>query len=200
MNQRLLLTRALLIPVVMLAIFSHHVYPEDSAWDRLLAVSGLLFLLMAMGGRIWASAYIAGKKDLTLVTEGPYRLTRNPLYFFSLLGFVGAGLAFGSLALAGLFSLVFLLSHLPAIRGEEVKLRNLFGEDYEEYARSVPPIFPTVRSFRERVRTTDKLVIDAPRFASALRDCLAIPMVFVIADLLDWAKLAEVVPVVITLP
>lgn len=200
MNRRLLLTRALLVPVVMLAVFSHHVYPEDSVWDRLLAASGLTLLLMAMGGRIWASAYIAGRKNLTLVTEGPYRLVRNPLYLFSLVGFMGAGLAFESLALAGLFSLVFLLSHLPAIRSEEQKLRELFGEDYEEYARSVPPILPAVRAFRERVRSTDELIVDVPRFGAALRDCLAIPMVFVIADLLEWAKISEVLPVVVFLP
>ncbi len=200
MVQRLRVTRFLLVPVVVLAVVSHHVHPEGSVWDRLLASAGLVLLIAAMGGRIWASAYIAGRKDQTLVTDGPYRMVRNPLYSFSLIGFIGAGFAFESLVLAGLFGLVFLVSHLPAIRREEQKLRGRFGKEYEDYERRVPSLIPSIRSCMERVEGRKRLVLDLPRFSSALRDGLAIPMVFVVADLLEWAKLNEVVPVLIHLP
>ncbi len=43
-----------------------------------------------------ASAYIAGLKSKRVISYGPYSIMRNPLYFFSSLGFIGAGLTFGS--------------------------------------------------------------------------------------------------------
>jgi protein-S-isoprenylcysteine O-methyltransferase Ste14 len=199
-NPRLRAVRLLLIPIALLALFSHHIYPEASVWDSLLGLSGLVLLLAAMGGRIWASAYIAGRKNDTLVTGGPYRLVRNPLYLFSLLGFIGAGLAFESLALACLFTVAFLISHMPAIRAEEQTLRSIFGEAYEAYERSVPRIIPSVRSFSRRPAATDRLIVNMPHFNAALRDCLAIPLVFVVADLLELAKLNEMVPIFFLLP
>jgi protein-S-isoprenylcysteine O-methyltransferase Ste14 len=200
LNLRLRAVRLLLIPIAFLAVFSHHVYPEASVWDSLLGLSGLILLLAAMGGRIWASAYIAGRKNQTLVTGGPYAFVRNPLYLFSLLGFIGAGLAFESLALAGLFSLVFLVSHMPAVRAEERRLRSIFGEAYAVYEQSVPRIIPSFRSLFPRASGGDKLVVDMAHFNAALRDCLVIPLVFVVAELLEWAKLNEVVPILILLP
>lgn len=200
MNQRLRFTRALLVPVVVLAILSHHVHPEGSILDRLLASSGLILLLVAMGGRVWAGAYIAGRKDEVLVADGPYRVVRHPLYLFSLLGFIGAGLAFESLALAAMFALVFLMSHLPTMRAEEQKLRRLFGEEYEKYRRRVPLLIPSLRPGRKDEPVTRKRLVDMPRFSSGLRDALAIPLVFVVADLLEWAKLSEIIPVIVYLP
>lgn len=195
MRHRLRVTRFLLVPVAVLAIGSHHVYPEGTL-DTFLGLAGLLLLLVAMGGRIWASAHLAGKKNETLVTEGPFSLTRNPLYLFSLIGFFGAGLAFESLALAFLFSGVFFVTHWPTILREERKLAGLFGEEYERYRREVPRFLPALR----RVRGGDVIPLDTLRFRLALRDCLAIPLVFVVADLLEWAKLAGLLPVLVHLP
>lgn len=196
MKLRLRATRALVLPVAALAIVTHHTYPEDSLWDTAIGLSGLFLLLAATGGRIWANLHLSGKKNRTLVTEGPFSLTRNPLYFFSLLGFVGAGMAFESLALAALFTVAFFLSHVPTVRAEERRLEELFGEPYRRYCSQVPRFIPAFR----RPRTGRTVEVDAVVFSRALRDCMAIPLVYLAAELLEWTKLVGLIPVFFHLP
>lgn len=195
-NARLRLIRVLMIPIAFLALASYRIYPENSFPDTLLPVIGLALLLLAAGGRIWSSVYLHGRKNQALVTKGPFSLVRNPLYLFSFLGFVGAGLAFGSLTLAAVLGVVFFLAHWPAIRGEEANLERIFGEEYIAYRERVPRFFPvTLRS-----DSSETVTFDARGFSYALRDCLAIPTVFIVAQLLDWAKDTGVLPVLFPIP
>jgi protein-S-isoprenylcysteine O-methyltransferase Ste14 len=196
MKWRLRFTRILLVPLGLLALTSHHVYPEGGMWDTSISVMGFLLLLAAMGGRIWASAYLVGRKNQTLVTAGPYSIVRNPLYFFSLIGFIGAGLAFESLVLAMLFGLVFFLSHWPVILKEEARLSELFGAEFEVYRRRVPRLIPRIRGLEGR----RSMELDAHRFETALRDCIAIPLVFIAAHGLEAAKVSGILPVLFQLP
>ena len=107
MRKRIILPKLLFLPLVGLAMVSHHAYQDDGPVDLSLELTGFVLLVACAMGRVWASAYISGKKNKELVTVGPYSLVRNPLYFFSLLGFIGTGLAFESITfamlLAGLF-------------------------------------------------------------------------------------------------
>jgi protein-S-isoprenylcysteine O-methyltransferase Ste14 len=195
-NARLVYTRLILIPVVGLALVSHHVYHEGGVWDQLLAAAGLVLLLAAMGGRIWANAHLAGRKDRELVRTGPYSISRNPLYFFSLVGFAGAGLAFESVALALLFVGVFFATHWAAVRREEEKLEGLFGEEYRAYRARVPLFLPRLSLHR----AGGDLALDPRRFTTGLRDCLAIPLVFLVAQGLEAAKVSGLLPVLLELP
>jgi len=86
------------------------------------------------------------------------------------------------------------------MRAEEQKLLSLFGEEYEKYRRRVPMLIPSLKSRQQDELGTRKRLVDMPRFSSGLRDALAIPLVFVVADLLEWAKLSEIIPVIVYLP
>lgn len=196
MKSRLLVTRLLTVGTLPLMIFSHHVHPEGHLVDDLLAASALILLLIASAGRMWASLFIAGRKDTELVTRGPYSLVRNPLYLFSFTGFLGAGLAFESFVLTGIMALIFLISHLPAIRHEEARLARRFGAEYDRYSREVPAFIPTLR-----VPARADLVPPSIRPASrALLEASLIPFVFIAANLLEWGKLARLIPVLILIP
>lgn len=105
-------------------------------------VLGMTLATLAMAGRIWCSLFIAGRKNSTLVTDGPYALTRNPLYFFSLVGAVGVALAGGVLSVALLLVAGFALYYPAVIRREEAVLRARHGQAFLDYCASVPVFWP----------------------------------------------------------
>ena len=72
-----------------------------------------------------------------LVTRGPYRFVRNPMYIGAGLMFVGAAVFYESLPLLGYTALFFVASHLFVVWYEEPTLRRTFGNEYEAYCRQV---------------------------------------------------------------
>jgi len=196
MNFRLRLTRLLIFPVALLALATQHRHPADALVDTLLTAGGVLLLVLAAGGRAWASIYLAGRKNDVLVTAGPYSLTRNPLYLFSFLGFIGVGLAMGSLVLAAAFAVVFLLSHWPTILAEERFLEERFGNGYDGYRASVPRFLPAIR----RPASAGTIPINTAKLSLALRDCMAIPLVIIVVEIMEWAQLTGLLPILVTLP
>ena len=72
-----------------------------------------------------------------IVTHGPYRFTRNPMYTGMALSYFGGALAVNSgWALALLPFVLFALYHLVISR-EERYLSSAFPDDYERYRRRV---------------------------------------------------------------
>ncbi len=154
----------LTIPAVVLAAFGK---PS--------ALSVTLGLPLAMAGeliRCWAVGYsgVTTRGDAVtapqLVTAGPYAHVRNPLYvgnFITALGFAiaftgrnrsdeRAGLILGSLAtMAAIYGII--------VPHEEQFLRSQFGERFERYTRSVPPVIPQLTPMPDAVGTWTPSVI-----------------------------------------
>lgn len=87
-NKRLFIPKLLILPAIVFALVSQHIYVEGGFWDTTWEVLSFVFLLVAALGRVWTSAYISGRKNHELVVNGPYSLTRNPLYFFSFFAYL----------------------------------------------------------------------------------------------------------------
>jgi protein-S-isoprenylcysteine O-methyltransferase Ste14 len=83
-----------------------------------------------------------------LVTRGPYRYVRNPMYWGAALVLVGAALLYRSAALAGYAVAFFIACHLFVVFYEEPALRRSFGRSYEDYCRRVHRWLPAVRPAR----------------------------------------------------
>jgi protein-S-isoprenylcysteine O-methyltransferase Ste14 len=104
----------------------------------LLMVSGIFLGLMALGNfRRRRTTFVPHGAPSTLVTEGPYLWTRNPMYLGLLTALLGIACYLGKLpfylAAPGFF-LVIDRHHIPY---EEAKLLGLFGEAYAEFRRRV---------------------------------------------------------------
>jgi protein-S-isoprenylcysteine O-methyltransferase Ste14 len=77
------------------------------------------------------------KPTPSLVFEGPYRFTRNPMYVGMTAVQVGVGLFADSLWVIGLAAVSLLTVHVIAVLPEERYLTEKFGAPYEEYRRRV---------------------------------------------------------------
>ena len=174
MNIRLVASRLMVIAAVSVAIFTEHLWAENGVGERALASAGFLCLLAGCIGRIWCAVHIAGRKNNTLVTEGPFSIMRNPLYFFTSIAMVGAGLSFDSLTLAALFAVVFFMTHWRTILLEETNLRAIFGTAFDAYQAAVPRFFPNPRLYKPATTIT----ISAPAFMRAMTEAALIPLAF----------------------
>ncbi|HEY8240940.1 MAG TPA: isoprenylcysteine carboxylmethyltransferase family protein [Kiritimatiellia bacterium] len=181
--------------LLALIVVSHHRHAESSWEDKAFELAAYVLLSVAAVGRIWSSAYISGNKRTSLIVEGPYSLIRNPLYFFSFLGFIGAGFAFESLILAAAFAVIFILTHGPAIHAEEGRLRREHGAQFDDYCRRVPRFFP--RSWT--IAHSEHATFSPRLFDRAVRDCALILAVFVAAHVLEWCHIHGVIPVLVRL-
>jgi len=108
------------------------------AFGAIVIVPGLLI-------RALASGHV--RKNEALATSGPYAYTRNPLYLGSLLIGIGFAVAARSWWVGVVLVLMFFAIYLPVIRREEAFLRQKFQE-FEEYARRVPRMFPRLAPAR----------------------------------------------------
>lgn len=113
---------------------------------------------VAMAGeaiRFWAAGHLLKTEEL--VTSGPYRFTRNPLYLGRLVIFTGlclmARLPYRvNLVVLALGYAVFFGYYLRRKeRVEPARLREKHGEAFDRYHRAVPALLPTLYPYPEGV-------------------------------------------------
>jgi len=122
---------------------------KNSAVSFVLFLIGMFLVAIASLGRMWCSLYIAGYKDQKLITQGPYSLCRNPLYFFSMLGGIGVGFSTETLIFPILLTLLFSIYYPFVIKSEELRLERFFGADFIAYKKRVPAFLPRFSGFDE---------------------------------------------------
>ena len=103
---------------------------------------GLALAAVGAAGRIWCSFFISGRKDGQLVSEGPYSISRNPLYVFSCIGLLWVGFTTETLTYPLLFLAIFGLYYPGIMAREERRLEELFGDAYRQYRQRVPRFWP----------------------------------------------------------
>jgi protein-S-isoprenylcysteine O-methyltransferase Ste14 len=117
--------------------------PVDLGAWRLVPGSALvLFFVVWNGWSLWlfsrhGTGLLPGQATRAMIEEGPYRLSRNPLYVGMLALYLGIALAAPTLWGIGFFPLAVLLVRWGAIRPEERYLHERFGASYDDYTRRV---------------------------------------------------------------
>lgn len=175
---------------------------SSSRWENEIPLmSSVLFLIgiicvgIASLGRLWCSLYIAGYKSHVLIQSGPYSMCRNPLYFFSLIGAAGIGLATETFSITAMIVIAFALYYPLVIRSEEDKLRRLHPGDLDAYIRKVPSFFPKLALLAEPSEYTVKPKI----FKRHMFDALWFVWIVGILEIIEELHELEVLPVLFTL-
>ena len=192
-RRRLYILRAFGLAMAALVLMTTPVWPEDSIAQKAIKSAGAVLVIGAVLGRLWSMLYIGGRKNVTLMTKGPYSITRNPLYFFSTVGSIGVGLSFGSLALGAIVGITVGAVLYATSRGEAALLHARFGDSYQRYAERVPLFLPRPGIYEEMAETTFHPQVLKRAFGDAIIFLLVIPFAEIVCLLRKSGLLPQLI-------
>jgi protein-S-isoprenylcysteine O-methyltransferase Ste14 len=187
---------ALLAAAIGSLLVSESTWSSGSLIHETIEFLGIGLLLLCVLGRAWCTIYIGGRKKAELVQDGPYSVSRNPLYVFSIIGAAGVGAAAGSVLTIVLAALACYAVFAVVVLKEEIFLSDRFGAAYDDYCARVPRFWPRFSAWKdvETVETNPRLVLTS--VGDGIFFFLAIPLVEGIEYLHDLGYL----PVLFHLP
>jgi protein-S-isoprenylcysteine O-methyltransferase Ste14 len=144
------------VSIAYLAV-AYSILWQNGFWERplpgwRLGLSALFLMFAALLS--WSGARSLGRQwridaglnaDHELVTSGPYRLVRHPIYTSMLCLCLGTGFMITPTVVLAFSILVFMVGTEIRVRIEERLLAARFGERFREYQRTVPAYVPFLR-------------------------------------------------------
>jgi protein-S-isoprenylcysteine O-methyltransferase Ste14 len=131
--------------LIALPVLLHYLTPIIILVPRPYSYLGALVMLLGLAFMTWAamlfrqvgtSFQLQGESS-SLVTSGPFHLSRNPIYLGMLIWLIGLAILLGSL-IAFVFPLVFfMLANFYVVPLEEKSMEQMFGKQFIEYKRHV---------------------------------------------------------------
>ena len=143
----------LLIPTVMWLVSGRPDYLVAPLWRRVIA---LIMALVGLSLSVWSIVYMRYKGDGNpmdafghevaprtkhLMTEGPYRFSRNPMLSGSFIYYAGVCIWLWTWQ-ALLVFVAFIAIMMLQVLSEEKRLHKDFGEEYEDYCRRTGRFWP----------------------------------------------------------
>jgi len=161
-----LLLRLLFAAPLYLSFFAYMAIPGWMGWSAVSLPTWLRWLGVAVGfGMVpvlyWVmstlgkniSETILTKEDHKLVTHGPYRWVRHPLYSVATVIFVFLGILAANWFIMVMALLIIIGMALVVIPKEEAQLTEKFGAEYREYKKRTGMLAPRL----------DRFVVRSPR-------------------------------------
>jgi len=135
------LTLRIPISLALVALLVTQVRREWFLWGLLVSALGVLF-------QLWCFGSIKTRKELAV--KGPYMFMRNPMYIARFFAIAGAVLMTGYWWAVAALVPIYWLYMVNRVKREEPRLREAFGQDYEDYCRDVRPFRPGFKRFDGR--------------------------------------------------
>jgi len=193
--RKIVLAGAAAVGVLMFAFCNSWLGASDSLHEMIEWV-GVVLIMVCIVGRTWCSLYIGGRKIEQFVTDGPYSIMRNPLYFFSILGAAGAGAQMGSVVAGIVFgALAWLVFHVVTLQ-EERLMADRYGAAFASYMATVPRFLPNPRLWRD----TPTLTVMPPRIVRTFADAMLFLLSVPVAEAFEVLQNHGVLPVLLRLP
>lgn len=140
----------LAIAVVVVALLRTHVLHGRATHSPVLAVTGVVLFGLGLAVAVWARAHLgrnwgtpmSQKQQPELVTTGPYRWIRNPIYSGIVLAMVGTAIAVNVLLLVVVALVTGYFVYSAVV--EERFLSATFSEQYAAYKQATKMLIPFV--------------------------------------------------------
>ena len=144
-RSRLMVPPLYFLVALLLMAFFHHAAPGAYILQAPYRYGGIVLMALSVGLILWCALLFrrAGTPirpflpSTALVTSGPYRVTRNPMYLGMAGTLLGVAVLMGSLTPFVVIPAFMALITERFILGEEAKLEAAFGRDYLEYKSRV---------------------------------------------------------------
>jgi protein-S-isoprenylcysteine O-methyltransferase Ste14 len=195
-KSRVFVSRLFGLVIISLLLFTGHSFEQKEIVDITFEISGLILLSICSFGRLWSLMYISGYKSNTIITDGPYSIMRHPLYFFSLIGALGIGLASENVLVLALIICFYLFYYPFTIIAEERKLAEKFGQTYTNYIKRVPRFIPRLSLYKEPQSyniTVDKLIHN-------FVESMLLLWIFILMNVIETLQNIGVLPVLFRVP
>lgn len=141
-------------PALMYAVAVNLVVPVDSL---IVSTVGAIFVLIGAVFMVWSNIDMVkigrgcptdgfnialGERTKRLIVQGPYKYTRNPMLFGTFVFYVGLALLFNSYSalIVPIVFISYMVWHVKKF--EEPRLYNDFKDEYVEYKKRTPLLFP----------------------------------------------------------
>ncbi len=175
-------------------------YPQNIIFENVADFLGMKFILKGIFLRMVARGHkkANSQKGRGLVITGPYTVVRNPMYFGSFL--IGLGFVFILWPWWGwpIFVGIFYLRFSRQIRKEEEYLRALFGNEFENYCRGVPRLFPQIENLG-KIKVKEAFPFQEAWVTKEKFGLLSWPVLAVLLDIIQqkivfgWANVKQMV-------
>ena len=131
--------------LLIVSVLLNFIFPVPLFLSPPITYSGFLIIIFGLVLAFWSrSLFLRNSTTLqlseeptSLVTSGPFRYSRNPIYLGMASVLSGVAVLQGTLVAFAFPALFVMVIQFFIIPGEERKLENLFGELYREYKKSV---------------------------------------------------------------
>ncbi len=135
--------------ILILQILAVYIYPLPTTdFDRIIVGMGIVMFILGIILAVWARLTMnrvwgvpgehAAQQD-ALITTGPFKFSRNPIYLGFLLIYFGFAIAIKSWLI--ILRIPLLIYFYKSAKIEEKLLMERFGEKYKRYKTKVPLIF-----------------------------------------------------------
>lgn len=118
--------------------------PKNKALDYVLDCLGMALVVfgqvLRLSGRNFKKEY--SREGKSLITDGPYALTRNPMYLGTFVMGAGFIVILWPWWFLVIYTAIFILRFHGLILSEEAKLAAQFGKDFADYLQATPGFIP----------------------------------------------------------
>ena len=178
------------------SLFVGSALEPDTGHHDAIVLLGQTMIFAGILGRLWSTLYIGGRKKMLLVVDGPYSVSRNPLYFFSTVAAAGVGALTGSISIMIGFGAFCLAAFWVVTLREEQFLKSLIGDAYEVYLGQVPRFWPQPSSYRG----VENLSVQPRLLKKTLFDSLGFLVPVPLFKIVEYAQTAGILPILLRLP